>query len=95
MRIYKGLSVLVGVAALSLTVVAPASAEFFSCRDKPGQLLYSYNGTPDSYRSHNPHSRASAYRSYGSSEYSAHTRYYRAGSSHATDYRSQRYGNDR
>ena len=95
MRIDKGLGVLAGVAALSLVSVAPASAEFFSCRDKPGQVLYSYDGTPDSYRSHRPSSSSSAYRSYGSNEYSAHTRYYRAGASHATYNRSQRYGNDR
>ena len=90
MRIYKGLGVLAGVAALSLAAMAPASAEFFSCHDKPGQLLYSYNGTPDGFRSHSNYSRARSSRAYGSTDYAAHTRYYRAGSSPAT-YNRYRY----
>jgi hypothetical protein len=40
----------IGVVALSLALtvgaVAPASAEFFGCNDKPGRVLYSYGGTP-------------------------------------------------
>ena len=93
MRIDKGLIVLAGAVALSIGAAAPASAEFFSCRDKPGQLLYSYNGTPDSYRSHSPRRYSnSGYRAYGSA---SHARYYRAGSSRATYFRSQRYWNAR
>ena len=85
MRIDKGLVLLAGIAALSLAAVAPASAEFFSCHDKPGQLLYSYNGTPDSYRSrHNYSPTSSSYRAYGSTDYAAPTHNYRAGSSGAT-----------
>ena len=93
MRIDKGLGVLAGVAALLVAAVAPASAEFFSCRDKPGQLLYSYNGSPDSYRSH-----GRGYRSYGSASsdgYSARARYDRAGSSRATNFRPGRSWHDR
>jgi DNA topoisomerase IB len=91
MRIDTGFALLAGVLALTLGAVAPASAEFFGCHDKPGQLLYSYSGTPRSYHSHHSYSRDSAYRSSGTTDdYAAHTRYYRAGSSRATNYRSQR-----
>lgn len=34
--------------ALSLGAVAPASAEFFGCNDKPGRVLASYNSAPRS-----------------------------------------------
>jgi hypothetical protein len=104
MRIYKGFMFLAGVAALSMGAVAPASAEFFGCHDKPGQVLYSYNGSPSDFRdrSYNSggYSHYSGSSSYGSSSsYSedsgGNTRYYRAGSSHATNYRSPRYRNDR
>jgi len=93
MRIYRaGFGFLAGILALSFTWAVPASAEFFGCHDKPGQVLAVYGGTPGSYHSRN-------YSSYGSSRYSddyaAHTRYHRAGTRHATDYRSQHYWNDR
>ena len=42
-----GLLVLAG--ALLAASSIPAAAEFFSCKDRPGQLLYSYTGTPDQY----------------------------------------------
>jgi hypothetical protein len=32
--------------ALSLGAVAPASAEFFGCNDKPGKVLFSTGGAP-------------------------------------------------
>ena len=70
MRIYKGLSVLAGIAALSLAAVAPASA--------------------DSYRSQSNYSRARRSRASGSTDYAAHTRDDRAGSSPAT-YNRYRY----
>jgi hypothetical protein len=37
--------------ALSASVVTPASAEFFGCNgtDRPGRVLYGYNGTPATY----------------------------------------------
>jgi hypothetical protein len=93
MRIYKGFAVLAGAVALSVGAAVPASAEFFSCHDKPGQLLYSYNGTPASYGRHTPrrYSR-NGYRAYGSA---SHARYYRAGALRATYFRSQRYWNGR
>lgn len=48
--------------ALLAAFSVPAAAEFFSCKDRPGQLLYSYTGTPDQYirrqhRSSAPHYR--------------------------------------
>jgi len=93
MRIYKGFAVLAAAVALSISAAAPASAEFFSCRDKPGQLLYSYNGSPASYGSHVPRRYSSSgNRAYGSV---SHARYYRAGASRATYFRSRRSWNNR
>ncbi len=98
MRIDKGLVVLAGALALSLAVAAPASAEMFTCHDKPGQVLYSYSGSPDSYRSHSPnrgtysYGRASGSQAYGSA---TQTRYYRAGASRASYFDQQRSWNDR
>lgn len=40
---------LVLVGALMAVSSFPASAEFFNCNQRPGQLLYSYTGTPDRY----------------------------------------------
>ncbi len=84
-----------GLLALTGTLVAafsvPASAEFFSCNQRPGQVLYSYSGTPDQYirRQH----RDSAPRS------DSYSRYYRAGAQryrrHATYYSDRRYWNGR
>jgi hypothetical protein len=82
---------LIGVLVVAFS--APASAEFFSCNQRPGQVLYSYSGTPDQYtgRRHN----YSAPRYYGRS----YGQYYRAGSSHyrrhATYYGDARYWNGR
>ena len=35
-----------GILALTVAAAAPASAEFFNCNQRPGQLLYSYSGSP-------------------------------------------------
>ena len=86
-----GLLALIG--ALVVGFSAPVSAEFFNCNQRPGQLLYSYSGTPDQYirRQHN----------YSTPRYSRRSasRYYRAGSSryrqHATYYSDSRYWNGR
>lgn len=44
---------LFGLLALAGALLAmssiPAAAEFFSCNQRPGQVLYSYTGTPDQY----------------------------------------------
>lgn len=97
MRILSAFELLAGILALTLAASAPASAEFFGCQDKPGQVLAVYNGTPGSYHRRNNYSRA--YRSNGSSRYSedyaAHTRYYRAGASPATDFGSEHSWHDR
>jgi hypothetical protein len=96
MRIYTGFVLLAGVLALSLSTAVPAAAELFTCHDQPGQVLYSYEGTPDSYRSRaNRHSRVRGSRAYGSADYSAHTRYHRAGSTPANHSRSRRYWHKR
>ena len=83
-----GLLALIGGLAVATSV--PASAEFFSCNQRPGQVLYSYTGTPDRYvrRQH----RASAPR-YSSSS----SRYYSAQPQrrHTTRYSGTRYWNDR
>lgn len=95
MRINRaGFGLLAGMVALGLSAV-PASAEFFGCRDKPGQLLYSYSGSPGGYHSRSSGSSASYSSGRTTSDYSAHTRYYRAGSAHATYYDSGRYREDR
>jgi hypothetical protein len=78
-----GGGLLVGTLALSLSA-APASAEMFTCHDKPGQVLYSYKGTPSDYRGRNYSRRRTT------DDYAAHTRYYRADSSHASYYGSRR-----
>jgi hypothetical protein len=88
MRIGRaGYGLLAAILALGLSV-APAAAEMFTCHDKPGQVLYSYSGTPSEYRGRN----YSRWRQ--SDGYSARTRYYRAGSSHAAYYGSRRSWNE-
>lgn len=42
-----GLLMLVGV-LLAVSSI-PAAAEYFSCNQRPGEVLYSYTGTPDQY----------------------------------------------
>ncbi len=66
-------ALVLGVPALALSA-APAWAEMFTCHDRPGQLLYSYNGPPSAYRSH----ASTGFRSRATSDYAARTRY-RAG----------------
>jgi len=84
MRIGRaGYGLLAGSLALGIGA-GPASAELFTCHDKPGQVLYSYSGTPGGYHGRN----YSRWRS--TDDYAAHSRYYRAGSSHATYERSRR-----
>jgi hypothetical protein len=48
-----GLLALVGVLVAASSI--PAAAEFFNCNQRPGQLLYSYTGTPDRYVRRQPH----------------------------------------
>lgn len=72
-----GCGLLAATLALGLSA-APAAAEMFTCHDQPGQVLYSYSGTPSDYRSRNYSRRRST------NDYAAQTRRYRAGSSHAT-----------
>jgi hypothetical protein len=48
-----GLGLLLGALVLSVGVTVPASAEFFGCHDRPGQLLYSYKGTPSEFHDRN------------------------------------------
>lgn len=45
---WAGFSVGALMVALSLGAVAPASAEFFGCNDKPGRVLASYDSAPRS-----------------------------------------------
>ena len=87
MRIDRaGYGLLAGSLALALSA-APAAAELFTCHDRPGQVLYSYSGTPSDY--HGRQNYSYSRRRY-TEDYAAHTRYYRAGSSHASFYRSRR-----
>jgi hypothetical protein len=79
-----------GILALTCGAVSPASAEFFNCHQKPGQVLYSYNGSPSDYGS-----RRSGYSSrYSRSDYypQSSRRNYQ---SHATYSGSRRYWDDR
>lgn len=69
--------------ALSLSAVAPASAEFFGCKDQRGQVLYSYNGSPSNYGSHRSSRRsANHFAAQPHRRYQAHATY-----SHRTDRR--------
>jgi len=79
-----GYGLLAASLALALSA-APAAAEMFTCHDRPGQVLYSYNGTPSDYHGRNYSSRWRQ-----TDGYSARTRYYRAGSSHTAYYGSRR-----
>jgi len=63
-----GLLALIGV--LMAVSSAPASAEFFNCNQRPGQLLYSYTGTPDQYLSRQRRYSAPRYQSRASHSYS-------------------------
>jgi hypothetical protein len=77
------------ILALSLAVTVPASAEFFNCNQRPGQLLYSYSGAPSTYGSRS----VSSSRRY-TSDYSAQSSRQRY-QAHATYFGSRHYGNDR
>ncbi len=80
-----GFGLLAGVLALS--VITSASAEMFTCHDRPGQVLAVYNGSPSGYGSHS-YSRRS------SSDYSAQS-YRRSDQRHATYFAASRhYWND-
>jgi hypothetical protein len=77
------------ILALSLAATVPASAEFFNCNQRPGQLLYSYSGSPSTYGSRS----SSSSRRY-TSDYSAQSSRQRY-QAHATYFGSRHYGNDR
>ncbi len=78
-----------GILALTVAGAAPASAEFFNCNQRPGQLLYSYNGSPSNYGS-----RSSGSSRRYTSDYSAQSSRQRY-QAHATYFGSRHYGNDR
>ena len=75
------------ILALSLAATVPASAEFFNCNQKPGQLLYSYSGAPGQYSSRSSSRRYT-------SDYSAQSSRQRY-QAHASFFGSRHYGNDR
>ena len=75
------------VLALSLAATVPASAEFFNCNQKPGQLLYSYSGSPGQYGSRTSSRRYTT-------DYSAQSSRQRY-QAHASFFGSRHYGNDR
>ena len=77
------------IVVLSLAATVPASAEFFNCNQRPGQLLYSYSGSPSNYGNRS----TSSSRRYTSdtSAQSSRQRY----QGHATYFGSRHYGNDR
>lgn len=79
-----------GLGLLALAAAAsPASAELFNCHQKPGQVLYSYNGSPANYGS-----RSSSASHRYTSDYSAQSSRQRY-QAHATVFGSHHYGNDR
>lgn len=51
--LYKltGFGLLGLIAALTVAAVAPASAEFFGCNDRPGKVLATYTSSPSYSRS--------------------------------------------
>jgi len=77
------------ILALTMGAAAPASAEFFNCNQRPGQLLYSYSGSPGNYG--NRSSSSSRRYTSGYSAQSSRQRY----QAHATYFGSRHYGNDR
>lgn len=82
-----GLLALIG--ALMAASVSSASAEFFTCNQRPGQVLYSYTGTPGQY--------VGRQRRYSPRRYSSSSsRYYTTPRRrHATYYSDTRYWNGR
>ena len=79
--------VLALILALSLAATVPASAEFFNCNQRPGQLLYSYSGSPGQYGARSSSRRYTT-------DYSAQSSRQRY-QAHASFFGSHRYGNDR
>ena len=75
-----------GLLILALAAATPASAEMFTCHDKPGKVLAVYNGSPGNYGS-----RTSS-RSY-TSDYSASRRQYQTHATYISG--SRHYWNDR
>lgn len=85
-----GFAIAAGVLALTLGGLAPASAEFFGCHDRPGQLLYSYNGPASAYHGRSATRYSRAY----TDAYAAQSRRYRV--SHSRTYSgSSRYWTER
>jgi len=83
MRTATGLGLLI----LALVAATPASAEMFTCHDKPGQVLAVYNGSPNNLGG----------RSYSrryTSDYSAQSSRQRY-QAHASYINSRHYWNDR
>jgi len=88
-RSLLGLLALIG--ALTAVYSSSASAEFFGCNDRPGQLLYSYSGSPGAYGRRQYRSSTPRYSShYYTRSYSA-----RPHRRHATYYGDTRYWNGR
>jgi len=83
-----GFGPLILALALFFGLCAPASAEFFNCNQRPGQLLYSYSGSPGEYGSRSSYSRRYT------SDYSAQSsrRHYQT---HASYFGSRHFWNDR
>ena len=62
--------------ALALGATAPASAEMFTCHQRPGQLLYSYSGSASQYGNRSSISRSTSNFSVSSQrQYQAHASY--------------------
>ena len=78
------------IVVLSLAATVPASAEFFNCNQRPGQVLYSYSGSPSQYGGSRTSSSSRRY----TSDYSAQSSRQRY-QAHATYFGSRHYGNDR
>ncbi|HEY2757557.1 MAG TPA: hypothetical protein VGJ01_17655 [Pseudolabrys sp.] len=81
------IGLLVLAVALSAGAARPASAEFFGCNDadRPGRVLYSYNGTPGAYGTRSSRARYTH-------DFAAQSRPRRT---HVTYYASKRYWHER
>jgi hypothetical protein len=76
------------VLASTLGASAPASAELFTCHQRPGQVLYSYSGSTGQYGN-----RSSSSSQRYTSDFAASSR--RQSQTHATSGSSRHYWNDR
>jgi hypothetical protein len=77
-RVAASFALLLGAVVMTLGTAVPAAAEFFGCSDRPGQLLYTYNGTPGQFddRAYTRSRHANRYASHSRHDSRARVSYY-------------------